>query len=52
MPEVSDAIIRAYSVFPGPFFSGGQLTPSFENQGSIEIFEGQLDLTPSGETAG
>ena len=28
------------------------MTPSLENRGSIEIFEGQLDLTPSGEIAG
>ena len=35
-----------YSVFPEPLFSGGQLTPSFENRGSIKIFEGQLGLTP------
>ena len=35
------------AVFPEPFFSGGQLTPSFKNRGSIKIFEGQLDLTPS-----
>ena len=35
-------------MFPEPLFSGDQLTPSFENQGSIRIFEGQLDLTPSG----
>ena len=34
------------TVFPEPLFSGGQLTPSFENRGSIKIFEGQLGLTP------
>ena len=39
------------AVFHEPLFSGGQLTPSFENRGSIKIVEGQLDLTPSGETA-
>ena len=35
------------SVFPEPRFSGGQLTPAFENWGSMQIFEGQLGLTPS-----
>ena len=35
-------------VFPEPLFSGGQVTPSFENRGPIEIFEDQLELTPSG----
>ena len=35
------------SVFPEPHFSGGQLTPAFENWGSMQIFEGQLGLTPS-----
>ena len=34
-------------VFPEPRFSGGQLTPAFENRGSMQIFEGQLGLTPS-----
>ena len=35
------------TVFPEPRFSGGQLTPAFENRGSMQIFEGQLGLTPS-----
>ena len=35
------------TVFPEPRFSGGQLTPAFENWGSMQIFEGQLGLTPS-----
>ena len=35
------------AVFPEPCFSGGQLTPAFENRGSMQIFEGQLGLTPS-----
>ena len=35
------------SVFPEPRFSGGQLTPAFENRVSVQIFEGQLGLTPS-----
>ena len=41
-----------YTVFPEPRFSGGQLTPAFENRGSMQIFEGQLGLTPSSQTAG
>ena len=43
--------ITQLSVFPEPRFSGGQLTPAFENQGSMQIFEGQLGLTPSSSTA-
>ena len=35
------------SVFPEPLFSGDQLTPSFENWGSMQIFESQIGLTPS-----
>ena len=39
--------IHYRAVFPEPRFSGGQLTPAFENRGSMQIFEGQLGLTPS-----
>ena len=40
--------LSPHTVFLEPLFSGGQLTPSFENQGSIKIFEGQLGVTTSG----
>ena len=40
-------VISTFRVFPEPRFSGGQLTTAFENQGSMQIFEGQLGLTPS-----
>ena len=40
-------MVISKSVFPEPLFSGGQLTPSFKNRGSIKNFEGQLGLTPS-----
>ena len=31
-----------FPVFPEPLFFKGQLTPFFENQGSMQIFEDQL----------
>ena len=46
--ELPKSIYLLRSVFPEPLFSGGQLTPSFKNRGSMQIFEGQLGLTHSG----
>ena len=34
------------ALFPEPHFCGGQLIPAFENRGSMQIFEGQLGLSP------
>ena len=45
--NLTGGLVTRNPVFPEPHFSGGQLTPAFENRGSMQIFEGQLGLTPS-----